>query len=220
MSEGQAENRKLEKTALEAFNEGLRASEQAARRSGVIEAGHGRYHILAPPGTGPLQVIETGHGIRFCLSVSKRLNEAGRRFLRDGGRRASAYLGTRYHGNMIEMYRTLFRALGRKEGFDNYTINKAIRGGAGQLVRVYDEGRKRKMISIPDLVDYRRDFIIDHKLKFIREEDFTLDNPTEPEVRRWIPKRDHAQYKRYALAYNPATGRIPIISVQVFFEQT
>lgn len=220
MSDGKAEDRKLERIDLHAFNEGLRASEEAARGSGVIEVGHGRYHIPRLPGTGPLQVIETGHGIRFCLSVSKRLNKAGRHFLRDGGRRASAYLGTCYHNTMVEMYQSLFRTLGRKEGFDDYTIGKAIRDGAGRAVRVYDEARKRTMISIPDIVDYQRDFIIDHKLKFIHEDDFTLDNPSKSEILRWIPKKDHAQYKRYARAYNLATGRIPMISVQVFFEQT
>ena len=63
--------------------------------------------------------------------------------------------------------------LKKKPDFKNrdkgFTKNKAIRGDDLRVIRVMDKKRRKPMMAMPDIVDYRNDTIIDLKTSYIRK---------------------------------------------------
>jgi len=119
----------------------------------------------------------------------------------------------------------------RDKGF---SICKAIRGSDGRAVKVFDENNKRRMISIPDFVDYRKDIIIELKTLHFRSPPDKggifvtkcsqsaipqgYEDATE-ELERYIEARCatkyKAQFERYKVAYLKATGHPATLHVYV-----
>lgn len=63
--------------------------------------------------------------------------------------------------------------LRKKSDFRNrdrgFTKNRAIRGDDLKVVRVMDQKKRKPMMAMPDIVDYRNDTIIDLKTHYLRK---------------------------------------------------
>jgi len=115
-----------------------------------------------------------------------------------------------------------------------FSICKAIRDSDGKAVKIFDGNNKRRMISIPDFVDYRKDIIIDLKTLHFRSphdqggifvtersqlaipqgyEDATEEFERNIEAKCAIKYK--TQFERYKLAYSKATGRAATLHVYI-----
>jgi len=89
-----------------------------------------------------------------------------------------ALAGGILHGDLYSKYRELMKKhnaieLRRKKDFkkrdQGYSINRAIRNNNLKIVKVFDQQREKYMRASPDIVDYRKDSIIDLKTYFLKD---------------------------------------------------
>jgi len=94
-----------------------------------------------------------------------------------------ALAGGILHGDLYSKYRELMKEynaieLKKKMDFKKrdhvFSINKAIRDKNLKIVKVFDQQQKKYMRASPDIVDYRKDSIIDLKTYFLKD-------PTPPD---------------------------------------
>ena len=115
-----------------------------------------------------------------------------------------------------------------------FSVCKAIRDSNGRAVKIWDEDKRRPMLSVPDLVDYRKDIMVDLKTLHFRSAPHKgalfvrkpLRSPVRQgyedatsEFRKYVEAKCHrkyrAQFKRYREAYLKATERIGTLHVYV-----
>lgn len=148
-----------------------------------------------------------------------------------------AVSGTRIHEDLYKQFREQSLNQGsvelkmrkdfvrsRDKGF---SVNRAIRDIYGKAIRVWDSKYKRKMMSMPDFVDYKNDIIIDLKIKIFRPqsppyitefERFRHGAPNgiiKEDLESAVNKQYHSQFERYNRAYMKATGRNATLHVYI-----